>query len=333
MTNIDGSMGEGGGQILRTSMALAALLDEEITITNIRANRSKKGLRPQHVAAVRAIAELCGGELEGAFPGSETLTYRPGHSELQDYNIEIGTAGSISLVLQACMLAVLHKPKMHLTISGGTNVYYSPSIDYCEYVVLPFLERMGYRSTLNNVVRGFHPQGGGLVDITLCPGPLKPLDLRTRGKLIDKGGVCYIQNLPYKIGEKLKAASGADIIESTNGVSDGAGVFLYTEYSNTIFGVDALGRKGLSSENVGAMGIEAMNKEISSNATLDFFAADQLLPYMCLADGTSYFRVRKLSNHLRTQMDLLTIFLEVEFKVTEIDNCLEISVSPAARNQ
>lgn len=81
------------------------------------------------------------------------------------------------------------------------------------------------------------------------------------------------------------------------------------------------------------MGIEAMNKEISSNATLDFFAADQLLPYMCLADGTSYFRVRKLSNHLRTQMDLLTIFLEVEFKVTEIDNCLEISVSPAARNQ
>ena len=123
MLTIDGSMGEGGGQIVRTSMAFSALLGKEITITDIRANRSKKGLRPQHVAAVSAIASICGGKLEGASIGSDELRYSPGNSEIQDYTIDIGTAGSIPLVLQACMLAALKKPRMHLMIYGGTNVY------------------------------------------------------------------------------------------------------------------------------------------------------------------------------------------------------------------
>ncbi|WP_400195025.1 RNA 3'-terminal phosphate cyclase [Candidatus Methanomassiliicoccus intestinalis] len=328
MLTIDGSMGEGGGQIVRTSMAFSALLDEEITITNIRANRSKKGLRPQHVAAVSAIASICGGELEGAFTGSEELRYSPGDSELQDYTIDVGTAGSIPLVLQACMLAVLKKPHMHLKVYGGTNVYYSPSIDYCEYVIFPFLERMGYNITLNDFARGFHPQGGGMVDISLSPGPLKSIDLSCRGELLNEGGICYIQNLPYKIGERLKTVSGADVIQSSNGISDGAGLFLYTEYENTVFGVDALGRKGLSSEKVASMGIDVMKQEINSEGTIDMHAADQLFPYMVLAEGTSRFKVRKISNHLYTLMDLIPKFVDVQCNISDDSGCFLVEVKP-----
>lgn len=328
MLTIDGSMGEGGGQIVRTSMAFSALLGKEITVINIRANRSKKGLRPQHVAAVSAIASICGGKLEGATTGSEELRYFPGESELQDYTIDIGTAGSIPLVLQACMLAALKKPHLHLKIHGGTNVYYSPSIDYCEYVIFPFLERMGYKITLNDFTRGFHPQGGGMADVSLSPGPLTSIDLSYRGELLNEGGICYIQNLPYKIGERLKAMSGADVIQSSNGISDGAGLFLYTEYENTVFGVDALGRRGLSSEKVASMGIDAMRQEVSSKGTIDVHAADQLFPYMALAKGTSRFKVRKISNHLHTLMELIPEFVNVQCNTSNDGGCFLVEVEP-----
>lgn len=328
MLTIDGSMGEGGGQIVRTSMAFSALLGKEITITDIRANRSKKGLRPQHVAAVSAIASICGGKLEGASIGSDELRYSPGNSEIQDYTIDIGTAGSIPLVLQACMLAALKKPRMHLMIYGGTNVYYSPSIDYCEYVIFPFLERMGYKITLNDFTRGFHPQGGGMVDISLFPGPLNSLDLSYRGELLNEGGICYIQNLPYKIGERLKAISGADVIQSSNGISDGAGLFLYTEYVNTVFGIDALGRRGLSSEKVASMGIDAMKLEVNSKGTIDIHAADQLFPYMALAQGTSRFKVRKISSHLYTLMELIPKFVDVQYNISDDGGCFLVEVEP-----
>lgn len=328
MLTIDGSMGEGGGQIVRTSMAFSALLGKEITITGIRANRSKKGLRPQHVAAVSAIASICGGKLEGASIGSDELRYSPGNSEIQDYTIDIGTAGSIPLVLQACMLAALKKPRMHLMIYGGTNVYYSPSIDYCEYVIFPFLERMGYKITLNDFTRGFHPQGGGMVDISLFPGPLNSLDLSYRGELLNEGGICYIQNLPYKIGERLKAISGADVIQSSNGISDGAGLFLYTEYVNTVFGIDALGRRGLSSEKVASMGIDAMKLEVNSKGTIDIHAADQLFPYMALAQGTSRFKVRKISSHLYTLMELIPKFVDVQYNISDDGGCFLVEVEP-----
>ena len=328
MLTIDGSMGEGGGQIVRTSMAFSALLGKEITITDIRANRSKKGLRPQHVAAVSAIASICGGKLEGASIGSDELRYSPGNSEIQDYTIDTGTAASIPLVLQACMLAALKKPRMHLMIYGGTNVYYSPSIDYCEYVIFPFLERMGYKITLNDFTRGFHPQGGGMVDISLFPGPLNSLDLSYRGELLNEGGICYIQNLPYKIGERLKAISGADVIQSSNGISDGAGLFLYTEYVNTVFGIDALGRRGLSSEKVASMGIDAMKLEVNSKGTIDIHAADQLFPYMALAQGTSRFKVRKISSHLYTLMELIPKFVDVQYNISDDGGCFLVEVEP-----
>ncbi len=328
MLTIDGSMGEGGGQIVRTSMAFSALLGKEITITGIRANRSKKGLRPQHVAAVSAIASICGGKLEGASIGSDELRFSPGNSEIQDYTIDIGTAGSIPLVLQACMLAALKKPRMHLMIYGGTNVYYSPSIDYCEYVIFPFLERMGYKITLNDFTRGFHPQGGGMVDISLFPGPLNSIDLSYRGELLNEGGICYIQNLPYKIGERLKAISGADVIQSSNGISDGAGLFLYTEYVNTVFGIDALGRRGLSSEKVASMGIDAMKLEVNSKGTIDIHAADQLFPYMALAQGTSRFKVRKISSHLYTLMELIPKFVDVQYNISDDGGCFLVEVEP-----
>ncbi len=335
---IDGSYGEGGGQILRTAVALAALTGTEVAIDNVRGRRGKPGLAAQHLTAVRGVASLCDGEVDGGFVGSTSIIFRPGHIIGGAYQLDVGTAGSITLVLQACMLASLRAPMAtELEIRGGTNVWRSPPVDFYMNVLLPMLGKMGFDVELEVLSRGFYPQGGGKVRAVLSPCPsLAPLDLEDRGRLEEVGGVAFAQNLPEHVGQRManaarKAFLGQELkvrTDRTSGHSTGAGLALYARYANTVLGADALGEKGVPAERVGEDAVERLKDEMDGPGTLDVHAADQLLAYMALAERPSRFFVAEVSSHLSTQMWLLERFLPVKFVEHDRDEGALIEVFP-----
>ncbi len=337
--DIDGSYGEGGGQILRCSVALSALTGKEITITNIRAKRGKPGMAAQHLTAVMGVATLCDGDVEGGYVGSTSITFRPGKVLGGSYQLDVGTAGSITLVLQSCLLASLRAPTTtELEVRGGTNVQMSPPIDYYANVLLPLLGRMGYDVQTELVARGFYPQGGGTVKAYIAPcAGLAPLSLRERGRLEEVGGECFAQNLPDHVAHRMEDAVRQALVEHelrlrvhrTAGHSTGAGTALYARYRHTVLGADALGKKGVPAERVGEEAGRNLKEEMEGPGTLDIHAADQLLPYMALASSPSVFRVREVTGHLRTQMWLLRRFLDVEFKEVEEEEGTVIEVLPS----
>lgn len=335
---IDGSYGEGGGQIVRTAVALSALTGREIRIDNVRAKRGKQGLAAQHLTAVLGVASLCDGEVDDAFVGSTSIGFRPGKVLGGTYELDVGTAGSVTLVLQACMLASVHAPMAtELEIKGGTNVRMSPPVDYYAEVLLPMLGRMGLDIEMEVLHRGFYPQGGGAVHVLLSPSPqIRGIELMERGKLEEVGGIAYTQNLPEHVGQRLghaarKAFLGHDLklrTERATGHSTGAGLCLHARYQNTVLGGDALGEKGVPAERVGEEAVERLREEMDGPGTLDMHASDQLVAYMALADRPSRFIVQDVSLHLSTQMWLLQQFLPVEFSQQELEDGTLIEVRP-----
>jgi len=329
MIKIDGSEGEGGGQILRSAVALSALTGKELEIFNIRSRRSRQGLAAQHLTAVRGVAEMCGAEMEGDELGSTSLTFRPRAVQGGEYELDVGTAGSITLVLQACLLASLHADgPVALTVKGGTNVRMSPPVDHYLHVLLPMLLEMGIEAEMEVLQRGFYRQGGGVVRATvLPPRAVLPLELEERGRLEGMEGTCFVQNLPEHIAERMDHAvrkvflGGRIRMEKqiSSGPSAGAGIYLSARFGRTVLGADALGEKGVPAERVGESAAAIMREELDGGGTLDVHTADQLLPYMALATGTSSFKVRELSLHLRTQMWLVPQFVPVEFSVEKGD--------------
>ncbi|MBI0584398.1 MAG: RNA 3'-phosphate cyclase [Methanomassiliicoccus sp.] len=336
---LDGSQGEGGGQLLRCAVALSALTGKEVTIENIRARRGKPGLAAQHLTAVLGVASLCDGEVDGAYVGSKAITFRPGRTIGGSYELDVGTAGSVTLVLQSCLLASLHAPASTiLEVRGGTNVRMSPPVDYYVNVLVPLLARMGYDVQVELLSRGFYPQGGGAVRAVVAPCPrLSPLVLEDRGRLEEVGGECFSQNLPEHVALRMEDAVRQALIDHqlrlrahrTSGRSTGAGAALYARYHNTVLGADGLGEKGVPAERVGEDAARRLREEMDGPGTLDVHAADQMLPYMALADGSSRFRVLDVTSHLSTQMWLLRQFLPVEFKETEEDEGWTVDVLPS----
>jgi RNA 3'-terminal phosphate cyclase (ATP)/RNA 3'-terminal phosphate cyclase (GTP) len=335
---VDGSYGEGGGQIFRCAVALSALTGEEVRIVNIRAKRNRPGLAAQHLTAAMGVASICDAEVEGAFVGSTSITFRPGQVVGGRYELDVGTAGSITLVLQACLLASLHAPTTTvLEVKGGTNVRMSPPIDYYANVLVPLLAHMGDDVQLDLGARGFYPQGGGMVTAVLPPRPrLRPLVLEERGRLEEVGGECFAQNLPEHVVRRMEEAARQALLDHsprlrtqrTEGRSTGAGTALYARYRHTVLGADELGEKGIPAERVGEAAALRLREEMDGPGTLDVHAADHLLPYMALADGPSMFYVLDITDHLRTQMWLLSCFLPVEFATGETDRGYRIEVRP-----
>jgi len=339
MLEIDGSMGEGGGQILRSAVALSALTGKECRIENIRIKRPRPGLAPQHLAGVRSVGSMCDARLEGAEKGSTSLTFSPGKVRGGDYQLDVGTAGSITLVLQACLLPVIGSGEpLTMRIRGGTNVRWSPPVDYYPLIFLPLLRKMGVDLSLEIMARGFYPEGGGEVEVTVAPTrTILPLDLPERGKLLSIQGVCFSQNLPEHVCERITRSAlrempggAAHVLsERGRGPSTGAGICLCAQFENTWIGADALGERGVASEEVGKMAARDLMEELEAGGTLDAHAADQLITYMAMAEGPSRFLVREITGHLRTQMDLLPLFLKVEFEVKESERPIEISTWPS----
>lgn len=334
---IDGGQGEGGGQIVRTAIALAAALGKETRIFNIRKGRRPAGLRPQHIAAISMAGEICDAKISGLEVGSTEIVFAPGTSTGGEYEKGIGTAGSVSLVLQTCLIpALFAKSVTRLRIIGGTDVPWSPPIDYLDQVFLPIVRRMGASVELKIAQHGFYPSGGGTIIADIAPvGELKAIDLSNRGGSIGISGKVTCRNLPEHVAERItnsalkklsKYSTTSIETDSGAGPSIGASIVLVGQFENTRLGASALGSKGLPAERVGEMAAEALIESIESGETLDEYASDQIIPFLFLANGKSTFKTSELTRHARTNISVVRQFVDRRIVMEEQGGLVRISV-------
>ncbi|MBT8762340.1 RNA 3'-phosphate cyclase [Desulfohalobiaceae bacterium Ax17] len=340
---IDGSRGEGGGQILRTSLALAALLRQPVEIYNIRANRRKPGLRPQHLVAVQALTAITGGELRDAHENSTRLYFAPQTIKGGNYRFKIRTAGSTGLVLAAVLLPLLFaSTPSEVNITGGTHVPFSPPFHYLESVFLPALKKMEGHVELSLLRWGWYPKGCGEITAKIDPcACLHPVELRRRGRLLGLHLTVGLTELPMHIAERAathvaERLSGEDCkvetrIVTAQSTGPGVIVFLYAIFERTIAGFSALGRRGKPVEQVADEVCQDWFDFKSSPATVDSHLADQLIPYMALAKGNSCIITEKFTSHLETNIRVVEQFLPVHFHLDS--NTGEVSVQGIGHGQ
>jgi len=325
MMVIDGSFGEGGGQILRTTLALATVLQKPVKIINIRAKRSNPGLQPQHLTVVRALAEISDAEIDGAFKGSRTLVFKPRDLKGGNYVFNIGTAGSISLVLQALLpvLSFADRPST-VEIIGGTDVPWSPPIDYIKHVMIPLLSRLGVKVLEIKVIRrGHYPRGGGRVKVIIAPVKvLNAINLTNFGKIIEVRGISHAVKLPCHVAKRQARAASEFIrerlkIEPTIDIEcyepskdphlgPGSGIVVWAKGEHSIMSGDSLGAKGKRAEIVGKEAAMKLIEDLSSNTALDRHMSDIIIPYLALAHGTSRITGAKLTLHTYTNIHVVS---------------------------
>lgn len=342
MLKIDCSKGEGGGQSVRTSVAMSTVIDEEVHLTKIRENRPTSGLARQHCSAVNAVSIITGSEITGNYVGSRDLRIKPGKKHVYDATIDIGNAESISLVLQAVQIAASNfDHTLKIDITGGTNIMWAPQIDFYQQVLYPLMSKMGIDASIEIIKRGFYPVGGGQVKAIFEPVKnIRPLILTTLGKLKKISGISCVQHLPTYIGKQMVEGCYSVLdefydVEIENcfpqGDSKGASISLVAEYDNGFLGSNTATIKGHPAVQSGVDVATNLLQIMKSRSTLDIHAADQLLPYMAMADGISMFSVSKISRHLLSQMNTLETFLNVKFNVEKKGDLYFFTVTPGGR--
>ncbi|MEN6521649.1 MAG: RNA 3'-terminal phosphate cyclase [Armatimonadota bacterium] len=330
MIVIDGSYGEGGGQILRTSLTLSVISKQSIRIENIRAGRKNPGLQPQHLTAAQAIASICNGRLTGDKVGSQTLEFHPGNVRPGEYTFDVSkiksSAGSVNLIFQTVLppLAFSRKPSK-VTIRGGTHVPWSPSADYISEVYLPTLARMGFPVQYRLTRAGYYPIGGGEIEAEIQPvNHLQPIDLFKR-KL---GAVtCYsaVSNLTRSIANRQMAEMTSrlkqlniepnKVIEEYESPGIGTFSFILFDGGDVKAGFTSLGEKRKSSEEVAGDACDEFTLWWKSGMALDKHLADQLIVPMALANGESSLATEENTLHLRTNIWTVGHFLQTKFDV------------------
>lgn len=320
---IDGSYGEGGGQILRTSLSLSCITGEEVEITNIRKGRKNPGLRTQHLKGVLLLKKLCNAKVEGARIGSTKIKFTPQRIKGGVYKVDIGTAGSITLILQISLLPSIFADRTTiLKISGGTDVPFAPPVDYYRFVLIPFLKRMGAEMKLKIIERGYYPEGGGKVEVEIEPSKLMGLRLEDRGELKDMQGYLNLRNLPFHIAERMCTTLSGIPIErdaSNSGISRGCGLLLLARYRNTILSGNELCKRGVPAERIAQNALEKLYKEINSEATVDVHMADHLITFASAAYGETHYFVREVTDHTKTNAWVVEKFgAKVEIKENSV---------------
>ena len=341
MLEIDGAHGEGGGQLVRTAVALSAIRRMPIRIDNVRARRSNPGLAPQHVAAVRAVASMCEAQCEGVAPRATAFTFVPKRLRGGQYRVDVGTAGSITLVLQAMLpVAVASGERCRMSIRGGTDVRAAPPIDYLRWVVLPQLARMGIQASLTVERRGYYPKGGGEVLLDLAPArELAPFVVDEIEPVKRVAVRAHVAQLPSTIAERMvEAARSAlppevrvdtqiDVVGTDRSAGPGGAIVLCAPSARTLLGAAQVAERGVRAERLGQLAGESLASDLHAGATLDAHAADQMLVFLALAPGESRFRARELSSHARTAMWLLERFSAARFAVAAQTGAVHVRVS------
>jgi RNA 3'-phosphate cyclase len=338
---VDGSQKSGSGTILRLSVALAAILNQPLHIYKIRQNRPQPGLRPQHLEAVLTAAKLSDAELEGAKLGSLELWFKPKKSRGGEFRAEIGTAGSIPMLLMTVLpVCAFADNTVHLRVlKGGTDVWHSPTINYLQYVFLPTLKLMGLNAELTIHRYGYYPKGMGETTITVEPSKsLRSLRLEKFGKIATIKGVSVCTFLAERrVAERQAKAANNYLKERgytaeiqvvndrSNPLQKGSSLVLWAETdAGAILGADAIGELRKPSEKVGREAAEKLCTEISAKATVDVHLADMLIPYVALAKGRSAYATRTLSEHLETNIWLTEKLLNAKFNVEKTNGLQKI---------
>jgi len=338
MIVLDGSYGEGGGQILRTSLALSAITGQPVRIEQIRAGRRKPGLRPQHLTAVRAAGRICNARVEGAKLNSQELEFRPQSApQAGTYTFDVaqaakgGSAGSVSLILQTVLLPLaMAEGTSQVTLVGGTHVAWSPPYDYVKRVYLPAMSRLGIVAKVSIKNWGWYPIGGGRVQVTIQGresgiAPQVPdasiagQTLRARGALLRVRGLSASSNLPKHIRMRqeraalqvLRSNSVNPRIQVVDAPSKGQGtiVFLWAEFEHTSAGFTSLGELGKPAERVAEEAASRLLDFLHSEAALDQYLADQLVLPLAVAAGPSQFTTESVTDHLLTNAWVVDQFI------------------------
>ncbi len=334
MIRIDGSYGEGGGQILRTALSLSTCLKTPFEIYNIRKGRPRLGLLPQHLTSVNAVAKICSAELLGASFGSTSLIFKPGDIQPGNYEFDVaerrGSAGSVTLVAQA-ILPVLGSTKSRVTIKGGTHVAYSPPFDYLAEVLMPFLNRSGNTINAKLINYGFFPVGRGkaVFDFNQNPYVRSLSSVLERGPLKGLSLVSRVANLPIGIAERqrnqfLKLLENdfpqpkvEQVTEAVRADCPGTYMFLKAEFENITVGFCSLGERGKQAETVATeVYQEYKSYLLSSENVYDYHLADQICIFLALSRFRSgnqsdpfIIKTNKLTNHLQTNIWLIRQFI------------------------
>ncbi len=342
MFEIDGSQKSGSGTILRLSVALAAASNEPLHIFNIRQNRPQRGLKPQHLEAVLTAAKLCNAEVKGATLGSKELWFKPREVKGGNFEAQIGTAGSIPMLLMAVLpICVFAKNTVRLRVTkGGTDVSHSPTINYLRNVFLPALKQMGLETSISVHKYGYYPKGMGEVTMTVNPsaGALQPIRLNKFGELKMVKGVSVCTFLAdRKVAERQTKAAHAYLHEKgyaadiqvvndqSNPFQKGSSIALWVETdTGATLGADAIGNIKKTSEAVGRKAAGKLHAELSVEPTVDVHLADMLVPYVALAEGTSSFLTRTVSEHLETNIWLTENMLKTRFNVKKVNKLFKI---------
>jgi RNA 3'-phosphate cyclase len=341
MIEIDGSFGSGGGQILRTACALAAVTKKPCHIFNIRAKRPKPGLMPQHLLGLQALAQLCQGRLEDDKLGSEEIKFYPGEIYKDRVAINIPTAGSITLILQALIPPALFAPGIiKISFNGGaTDTFFSPTIDYFRYVFLKIIETIGAKVEISILRRGYYPEGGAKVEARVFPSRLATYRKGDSG--------AWLKNLNLfkrKALKKITVISGASTILRNKKVAErqiagvrevlgkfklpikeeveyfdtscpGSQICLIAEFENTIIGTDNLGKLNKRAEDIGKEAALELLKEQKSETCLDKYSADQVLPYLSLSRGKSQVTCSEITKHSQANIWVIEKFLDGKFEI------------------
>ncbi|MGB9636379.1 MAG: RNA 3'-terminal phosphate cyclase [Thermoplasmata archaeon] len=324
MIEVDGGYGEGGGQIVRIAAALSLCTQQPVRIRNIRAKREVGGLRPQHLSSLKILTELSETKITGLRMGSREVEIIPGKITGGKKKINIGTAGSIALLLQTVLLpSLLGNEGIELTIIGGTDVARAPTIDYLMNVLFPMLRKIGGNAEIWVERRGFYPAGGGIVHLSIQPSKISHWICTEPHGSLEICGKIVCSGLPEHVVKRMKHAALNVLLEYHPKIDSeyvqascpGVSITLWGKYENTVLGASNIGEKGVPAEEVGDICADELKRNLSGECTVDSHMCDQLLPFLAFSDGESRFVTRYVSLHAETVAWVLRQFTnrEIEF--------------------
>lgn len=327
---INGEFGEGGGQIIRTAITLSCITKRPIIIENIRKNRKIPGLKAQHLTAIKILQKICDADVEGARIGSTNLKFIPGNVKSCSLTENIGTAGSISLVLQVLIpVAAICQKKLNLTIKGGTDTLWSPTIDYTQYVLKEAYSRMGIKFSIKLIKRGYYPRGGGEVSLDVLPSNVKSIVLRQR-KTKNVKLLCSFSNLPSEVIKKYVANVEKQLIEKKfvvqtqiseeNAIDSGATLLIFSIDEESIIGVDSIFDN--KSEKFD-LNLESFTE---NNLGVDKHLADMLVLPASLTNERTIFRINNISKHLETNLFVTSKITGCKYGVGKLSDGFEIRI-------
>lgn len=337
MLEISGDTGEGGGQIARMAIALAAVTGTPIRLTRIRAKRPKPGLAAQHLTALRAVAALAGGDIEGLALGATEVSFRPGPIEGGDFRFDVGTAGSMTLLVQALLpLLLAARRQSTLRLAGGTDVRGAPPLDYLRFVLLPLAARCGVGARIEVLRRGYYPRGGGEIELSVRPGALRSPGRLVAGPLREVHAFVHMARLPEHVALRMRDAALSQLahlpVEATletraESFGPGGAIVLAADRGATTLGAGRVAERGVRAETLGESAGAELARDLAREVALDVHAADQLIVYLalaCAAGGAASFTTAEASLHTTTAIWLAERFLPVRFEVERHERTVEI---------